>query len=70
MSKHGKNGREIKKIPIPKEKDKSKPQGLIESIIVNQKNGQGIPSVQPKKEIVPRVTKLYLMFSNPKKKTR
>ncbi len=69
MSKHGKNGKEIKKTPTYKEKEKSKPQGLVENIIANQKNGQGIPSIQPKKETIPRVTKLYLMFSNPKKKT-
>jgi len=61
MSKRGKNGREVKKKPLPKQVKGPKPQGLVAQIIADQKRGLGIPARQ-KNQDPPRVTKLYLMF--------
>lgn len=66
MSKHGKNGKETKKVPLPKKVVRSKPQGLFERIIENEKNGLGL-STQRKEQEPARVTKLYLLHTTPRK---
>jgi hypothetical protein len=66
MPKHGKNGREAKKAPLPAKTKGPKPQGFFERIVADQKEGIGLSREQPKKG-PPRVTKLYLLM---KKKPR
>lgn len=65
MSKHGKNGKETKKAPLPKEKV-LKPQGFLEQIIADSKKGPGL-SIRRKEQNPPRVEKLYLLHTTPRK---
>lgn len=65
MPKHGKNGREAKKAPLPVKTKGPKPQGLLERIVAAEKEGMGLR--EQSKKVPPRVVKLYLMHKTPKR---
>ena len=60
MPKHGKNGREAKKAPLPTKTKGPKPQGFFERIVADQKEGTGLLRKKPLKS-PPRITNFYFI---------